>query len=96
MINDVAAGSEFAAGDAGDIVVLDHQARSRDGLTLRRIGVLDLPELLPRVRIEGNDLAIQRGQDDLALDVIHAAMDAVAAGDWDCARILLGVSEIPT
>src|SRR5207245_10381162 len=46
---DVAAHPELAAGDAGDIFVLDHQARSRDGLPLRRIGVLGLPDLLPRV-----------------------------------------------
>jgi hypothetical protein len=63
----VAAHTKFAAGDAGDIFVLDHQAGACHGLALRRIGVLDVPEFFPGVGVEGNDLPIQGVHNDLAL-----------------------------
>ena len=86
---DVAAHPELTTGDAGDILVFDHQASPRHGLALRRVGVFRLPELLPRIGVERNDLSIQRVHDDLALDVIQTAMDHVAAGHGHCLGILL-------
>ena len=73
--------AELTAGDAHDELVLDHEAGHRHRLAPQRIGVLGFPQLLAALGVQRNHLSVERRHQDLALRVIHAAMDQITTCD---------------
>ena len=87
---DVAANAELAARDAHDEFAVRHHPGAGHRLTLRRVAVLRLPDLLARVGVQGDDLGVQRDHQDLSLGVVEAAVHGVAAGNGNGPLVLLG------
>ena len=84
--SDEAADAVLAAADADDHLVLHHERRVRDRVAGRRSGDLGLPHLPSGLRVDGNQVGVQRAheqrlaQDRDAAVVRSAADDAIGIG----------------
>ena len=86
---DVTTHAELAAGNAGDHLVLEDVRGVGVGLTLLRIAVLDLPQLLAGPGVERDEVGVGLLQEDLAVGVGETAVHRVAAHHGDHRRVLL-------
>jgi hypothetical protein len=72
-----------------DDLVAHDKGRHRDRFTRRIISVLDLPDLVAGLRVERDDMVVERRHEQLAIGVGRAAVDEIAAGHRN--RVLIGV-----
>ena len=76
---DVAAHAELGAAVADQHLAFDDARRAGDRVRLRAVDGVDVPELLSRGRIERDQPAVERADEDLAFPQRDAAIDDVAA-----------------
>src|SRR5690606_33212563 len=75
-----AARGKLVTAKAGDHEVLGDHGRARVRLAMLRISMLDGPQLLAGLGIERDDKTVKRVEDHLALGIVEAAVDGIAAG----------------
>ena len=81
--------AEFAAADADQDLVLDHERGGRAGFTLRRIAVLHGPGNLAGLRIQRHQRGVGLMQENLAVAVGNAAVHRVTAHHRDHVGVLV-------
>ena len=86
---DVAAHAPFAAGNAGNHLVLEHMGGIRIHRTERRIAVLDRPDDLAGLGIQRDQHGVRLLQEHLAFGIGQTAIHRVAAHLRNDGRILL-------
>ena len=77
---DRAARRELIATESDEHLVGDDDRRRRDGFTVLGIGALHHPVLLAGCGIEGNHVAVERAEHELAVCVRQSSIDSVATG----------------
>jgi hypothetical protein len=78
----------FSAGVAYEDLVAHDERRHGDRFTRGKISILDLPDFLASLRVERDDVVVERRHEQLAIGVGRATIDEIAAGHRN--RILIG------
>ena len=91
---DKAAHAVLAAIGSDQHLAFDHGGRHRLRIALFRIGDLRLPQGLPRLRVERNELGVDRAHEQLAALDRHTAVVVAAAHRDDRTELVLVVPEL--
>ena len=87
---DASADPHFTPADADEHLALHNEGRGGRGLAEIDVAGLGVPLLLARLRVERDDVVVERHQKDLSVVVRDAASENVAAGDALRRAVLIG------
>src|SRR4029077_10447046 len=88
------ASSKLVTAEAFDHLVVRDQRSGGDGLALLRESVLDNPDFLSGLAVEGNQEAVEGAVDELAVSIRTATVDGVAASARHSRFVTVGLLHV--
>ncbi len=82
--------AEFAARYRDNEFIIDHNAGTGHGRAFGRVGIFGFPQLLARVGIQTDHLAVQGDHENFALDIVEPTVYHITAGHRNGSRVLFG------